>query len=121
MDRAPRRCRAGRLPLTLGPPLVLTGRVIDDRGEPLERFTLHWESTDELAEGSRSFRKAAGEFHLDELGEGTWLVFAEARGHAASHEVRVRLPHDGSKLELALPRLARLEGLVVDPRRRRCA
>ena len=115
------------LPGTSGLLLVLekgdsvSGRVVDDRGEPLTRFLVSARPErggPENLEREDGFNRVVisldGEFKVDGLRDGTWTISAKATGHAHSNEVQVVSP-GAQEIELVAPRLAEVHGIVRDP------
>ncbi len=110
------------LVLTLGAGARVAGRVVDDRGEPLEQFEVRAQFGEreletyqpQLPQVSHSFRDARGEFELTGLHAGRWLLVASAPGHADSEPALVDA--SGGILDIALvaPRSARIAGRVLD-------
>ena len=101
---------------------ALAGRVVDDRGEALPRFSVTARHAGALGtERSRealvreTFLSPDGRFVLDGLHEGRWDVRAAAPGYRAPIEQRIDVPASGT-LELRLVRSARVRGVVVDAR-----
>lgn len=100
---------------------ALRGRVVDDLGNPVERFRVRaWrlvngQGTDDPL--SRRIQSANGEFAFEGLERGAWLVSADPVGFdfAISSIVRVELPRD-EPIELRAPRTAFVEGRVQGPR-----
>ncbi len=114
------------LVLALGPGLSLRGRVVDDLGAPLSRFTVEAtpqddEDEDEQpgivrhldADVSKSFRSNDGTFELAGLHAGRWRVAASAPRHGRSRWHGVDVP-GGDGLLLTVPRAASIAGRVVD-------
>ncbi len=106
--------------LELGRGLVLRGRVVDDRGQPVERFRIQAaEETEQAhwlarfgAELSHAFRDADGAFELKGLTPGRWRVIASAAQHADSAALVVDVP--GAVATWRVPRLASISGRVED-------
>jgi hypothetical protein len=117
------------LVITLGQGAVVSGRVVDEAGTPLDRFSVQampesertmfmmggnfWFDSDEGL--SRKFYDADGVFTLDGFQPGVWRVRAIAEGHQDAEPIAVELPAEGKQLELIVPRVAVLSGVVVDP------
>jgi hypothetical protein len=106
------------LTLALEPPLGLSGRVADDRGQPIASFQIEAEP-ENLPEWlvdvpGRGFEAEDGAFHLGGLRAGAWRLTASADGHAPSEPVSVVLPGAAEAL-LVLQRAVAIEGVVVDP------
>jgi len=110
------------LVLTLSEGLDITGRVLDDRGQPLTSFLVEAkpvrEDQDLLRawEGlkSRSFRDEAGVFELSGLSEGIWQLRASEREGSEGAWVEAQLP-GSAPVELVVPRGATLSGVVRTP------
>jgi len=112
---------AESLELVLGPGDRIEGVALDDRGLPLERFTIVAVpiASSSAAPGRRRVRERVraddGRFAFGGLAEGPWDVRAEARDHADASWARVELPDGGGELEFTLARLAAVRGVVQDP------
>jgi protocatechuate 3,4-dioxygenase beta subunit len=113
-------------PGTSGLTLVLekgdsvSGRVLDDRGEPLHRFMISARPETEGAgdlDADDGFNRLVvsldGEFTIDGLRDGTWTISARTTGHAGSNSVVITSP-GAADVELVAPRLAEVHGLVRD-------
>lgn len=111
-----------------GEPLVLTldagheirGRVVDDTGHAVERFSVDamptssdssWQDIEDSVSG-RSLRED-GRFVVEGLRAGNWRISARGGGGLVRREVSV--PGDGAALEILLPRPASITGVVLDP------
>lgn len=112
---------AGReLVLTLGAGLAMRGRVVDERGRPVERFFVEARPEDaddpfyEEGEHSHEFRSKDGAFELPRLYAGRWRVAAGAPGRAPSRWQLVELPGGGDGLVLTVSSKASIAGRVVD-------
>jgi len=110
------------LELVLEPPLVVTGRVVDEQNQPVPAFRLrgtsHGAFMFTMAETvERRFEDETGAFELSGLGEGGWEISAHAKGYSPSAPVELTLPRpaDADPLLLVLPSPAAAEGVVVDP------
>jgi len=106
---------------------LLVGRVVDDLGEPVERFTLRahkvykpegsqrwlvsWDPIDSKAEHVRA---TGGNFAVDGFTNGTWSVHATSPNYGASKAIRIAIPRSGTPLMLVTPRCGELAGRVVD-------
>ncbi|MCP3919206.1 MAG: hypothetical protein GY711_27015 [bacterium] len=112
---------ATRVTLVLSAGSILTGRVTDDAGVPLQTFrvSVRDESTDgQLSQPGGttvhdSFQGDDGHFALSGVPPGEWLVRASV-AHGRSKPVRVQMPGAGP-IELVVPRSALLSGIVLDP------
>lgn len=99
------------LVLTLEPGSVVRGEVLDDRGEPLEEVRVRTLFAHDVAV-ARTLRSANGEFELAGLPLEDFLLEFTAEGHA-----RTLAPFEGSdtgSVEIRLPRLGRVGGVVLD-------
>ncbi len=117
------------LVITLGQGLSISGRVVDDAGALLDRFVVQAMPANEnnafLVGGnwwfnaeqglSQKFRDAGGLFTLDGFRAGHWMVRATAEDHQDASPVAVELPGEGASLELTVPRVAVVSGVVLDP------
>ena len=107
------------LTLTLSEGLEVRGRVVDDRGLPLEEFSVRADrvrsrevAPSELVDG---FHASDGAFELSGLLPGEWEFTAWRRGdRMRSEPVRVSLP-TAESIELVLPRPANVSGVVLAP------
>ena len=109
--------------LILTPPMSITGRVVDDLGEPLTEFRvlartdtggmlggLGAESSDD------GFEDDEGRFELGDLREGEWFVEASAPGYGRPEPVLLSVPQvEGEELVLVLMRGSSVSGTVLDP------
>lgn len=110
------------LVLTLDSGASVSGRVVDDIGEPVTRF--HVTATPMDREMSRidwetrtgtTVLVGDGSFKLEGIQEGKWNLFAASDGHVRSEELPFEIPHDGSELVVVCPRAAEILGVVRDP------
>src|SRR4029078_5753610 len=92
----------------------MSGRVVDDLGNPVAKFTVtaiaRGEPPDELSSPSE-----AGEFVLGGLHDGAWEICAEAQDHSRSSVHRVVLPDESEPVDLVLQRCAKVSGKVLLP------
>lgn len=107
--------------LVLSPGDVVSGKVVDDAGEPVESFFVLASpaGTGLLDASSRRpvrdrFRDEEGRFHLKGVQEGSWQVKVKAPGHAESERRPITVPTDGELL-FTLPRAGSVSGRVVGP------
>ena len=112
------------LELILSPPIGVTGRVVDDLGDPAVAFKVlaREKGGQGLMAGlgaethSDDFENEAGEFFLDGLSAGAWELFAYGEGYGRPEALDVTLPlADGEVVELVVERAAVVVGRVVDP------
>ncbi|MDA1265802.1 MAG: carboxypeptidase-like regulatory domain-containing protein [Planctomycetota bacterium] len=110
------------LELELGPGDVLSGKCVDDAGEPLLHFAVLASpaGSSMLSSSSRKpvrgrFRDEGGEFHLKGVQAGEWEVKVSAPGHTDSERRRIDVPYDG-ELIFNLSRTASITGSVYGPR-----
>jgi hypothetical protein len=106
---AEERGPARELRLTLPPLATLSGRVLDERGEPIPRFRIELDGP-----GLRLRLPVSaddGTFQVEELAEGRWRLVVEAYDHVAAEPVTVELPT--KPLTLVLARECRLQGRVL--------
>lgn len=110
------------LELVLRPGLALRGRVVDERDQPVTRFTVRadsrrdgsmvWRSDWEL---TQKFESEDGSFALEGVREGDWALTVNSKGFATPKEHRVKAPQsDEDGLVVRLSRFARVRGIVVD-------
>lgn len=108
--------------LTLDAGASISGRVVDDIGEPVTRF--HVTATPLDREMSRidwetrtgtTVLVGDGSFKLEGVQEGKWNLFAAADGHVRSEQLPFEVPHDGSELVVVCPRAAEIHGVVRNP------
>jgi len=109
------------LDLELSPGDVLSGKVVDDAGEPVLHFAVLASPAGSslLSSSSRKpvrgrFRDEQGEFHLKGVQPGDWEVKVSAAGHADSERRRLTVPHGGD-LAFTLARAGTIEGVVYGP------
>jgi len=110
------------LELVLRPGLALRGRVVDERDQPVTRFTVRADSRRDNAMVRRSdwelnqkVESDDGSFALDGVREGDWALTVNAKGFATPLEQRVKAPQsDADALVVRLSRFARVRGVVVD-------
>ena len=111
------------LALVLEPPVGVAGRVVNDLGEPVERFTVQARTkTSGLLAGvgaentTGEFEADDGRFFLEGLRPGEWEAFASAEGHGRAEPLPLSVPQlEGAELVLTLDRAATVVGKVVDP------
>ncbi|MCA8981187.1 MAG: carboxypeptidase regulatory-like domain-containing protein [Planctomycetes bacterium] len=108
--------------LTLDSGASVTGRVVDDVGEPVTRFhvtatpmdrgmsRIDWETR-----AGTTVLTGDGSFKLEGIQEGKWNLVAASDGHVRSEEMPFEIPHDGSELVVVCPRSAEIHGVVRDP------
>lgn len=96
----------------------LAGTVVDDQGNAVESFSVHFQRMDSSAGfGSstrRRFKDPGGRFTLEGLGAGHWVVQASSRDHAPGPEVRIELPDDTDEIQLRVQRGVKITGRVTD-------
>ncbi len=108
------------LALTLVPQIVLRGRVVDDRGEPVERFQVVAAPASDgdralrRAPLERGFRSESGDFELLGLVANSSRVVARSTQHVQSLSMLVVLPDEGPGVTLMVQRFARVAGRAVD-------
>lgn len=111
------------------PPLVMvlehghdvSGRVVDDLGEPVDLFSV--EASPSSASGaaefldrvSAHFHSADGTFTISGLASGTWVFEARTPAFGGPPSDPVVVPGRRSPVTLVVPRGATLSGTVVDP------
>lgn len=111
--------------LVLDPGVKLSGSARDDQGRYVDDYLLEAFPCAVLADGTRhvgSFaneRRATGggrggSFTWNGLGRGTWAIVAWGDEHARGAVAYVDLGSGPREVDFVLPRLARIEGLVVD-------
>lgn len=105
------------LVVTLSTGEAVAGRVVDDRGAPVPRFSVSASRVEHVfsygPDVSTSVRDSAdGSFRLEGLDPGEWEITAEADGNA-SRSARVQVP-GAEPVTLTLPRTATVAGTVVD-------
>ncbi len=110
--------------IRLAPTITVTGRVIDDLGEPVTDFEIRaaregFSSRSGTGDGVRQrFADAEdGAFVMDGASPGTWRVSVEADGFESREDqtVSVALPQSGEPLEFVITRLGSVRGIVLDP------
>ncbi len=117
------RASESPLVLTLQPGLAVTGRVVDDTGTGVNRFTVSAtkiEGTGPQLSYSGSgpsnrFESEDGSFVFEGLPEGRWQLCVRAKGFVEGFASNITLPGNGQGLTILLARAATLSGTVVDP------
>ncbi|MEM9381040.1 MAG: carboxypeptidase-like regulatory domain-containing protein [Planctomycetota bacterium] len=103
--------------LELGPGATLRGRVVDDRGEGVARFTVRPTPVG-LDDGGSSdavrIRRGDGSFELVGAELGAYDLSVKAKGYAPRLPVRVELGDEPTDVELVVDRLATVSCEVVD-------
>jgi len=113
--RQPVEAGTTQLLLVLPRTARLQGRVLDDRGAPVEEFTLllrRWESPDE-APLRATFRQSDGSFETEELECDRWAGTITAPGFGPAELSSISLPLE-RPLEVRLVRASRVQGVVRD-------
>jgi protocatechuate 3,4-dioxygenase beta subunit len=107
--------------LVLEPGDRVTGKAVDDLGEPISRFLISAEpqtggpSTLDKDDGfQRIVITLDGSFAVDGLRDGAWVLSAHADDHASSEKVVITSPGAG-EVEFVLPRHGRVHGIVRGP------
>ena len=95
---------------------TLVGRVVDDRGTPVGSATVYAQSETVGPPLQAQVDEATGRFRLGGLEPGPWTVGAVVMAEERFSAPREFLVFAGeeAQVELVLPRLATLEGTVVD-------
>lgn len=104
------------LRLELEAPLGLRGRILDDRGEPVEAFAIEARSMDVGGpQESQSFQNEQGTFLFERIASGSWSLVAKADGHVDSEAWTVELPAQANaEREFVLTREASIRGVILD-------
>lgn len=99
----------------------LSGRVIDDLGQPLTGFTIralpyqkHAIKQPRDHRLTRKIESEDGSFTIDGLGDGEWIIEAEAQFGRGSKGVRIAMPA-ARQITLVVPLVSKLRGIVRDP------
>jgi protocatechuate 3,4-dioxygenase beta subunit len=96
----------------------LRGRVVDDLGVPIEKFSIAANSSERTFASehrvTEKFETEDGRFELQGVGDGTWHVVASARGYTSNKAIIVQLDGAPQSLDLVLARGASLAGQIVD-------
>lgn len=110
------------LTLTLSPGDVLSGKVVDDLGKPVDAFKV---TANPAGDGMFSassmrpvrgrFKDEKGAFHLEGVQDGEWEVSVSAAGYADSEKKTVTLPGAG-ELRFVVPRTGKVAGVVRTPK-----
>ena len=101
--------------LQLEGPVSFRGRVLDDRGEPVQAFTLRVESTEQGGPRERqSYTAPEGSYVFARVGPGEWEVEVEAEGYTHPEPAKLVLSAEGTELDLSLERTVGLAGIVLD-------
>ncbi len=99
--------------LTLDPGLVASGCVVDDRGEPVDRFRVSARSID--GKGSLFHDFQDGAFELVGLRPGRWELEVQAGDTLVAQTLECDVPAESAGLAFTLARVARVFGRVVGP------
>lgn len=102
--------------LQLQSPIGLVGRVVDDRGEPVDAFKIEARRVDvSETPQSENFTDEEGRFLFERIAEGSWSLLARADGYVTSEDWAVELPGQaGVEHEFVLTRQASVSGVVLD-------
>ena len=107
--------------LELQAPLGLAGRVVDDAGAPVTKFSVRAATrTNSFLRGMGSetaqddFEDEQGRFTLSGMAPGAWTLHASGEGYGRGDELELELPASG-EIELRLPRASVVRGTVVTP------
>ena len=119
------------LELTLNPPAVYSARVLDDRGAPVDAFTVRAQRSDwpgwgegPAHEVKADVQNANGRFELAGLDPGAWSVSILSETHLPVYERLVTVHAPAANLEsgptedaepFVLTRTARIAGIVLSP------
>ncbi len=113
---------SGELALVMKRSAALRGRVLDDAGNPVTRFSVHtFHALDPTGREfgrpgpESSFSDPEGRFVFEELWDGEWDVCVRSEHAAQAMPLRVVLPAQEMPLDVRLLRFATLSGVVVDP------
>ncbi len=94
---------------------TITGRAVDWEGNPIGRFQVALTGT---GDGQQSvgqwFWNSTGEFKIEDLSPGSWIISARADEQRFSERVLLQLPHEGP-VELICSASARVSGVVLHP------
>jgi len=102
---------------------MVSGRVVDDRGEPVLSYSVTLEHVRHFREDGKpgfatqtthAIRTLDGNFTIHGVRDGACLVGVEADAHVSPEEMRVDLPAKPAPLAFTMPRAARIRGIVVD-------
>ncbi|MCP3920313.1 MAG: carboxypeptidase regulatory-like domain-containing protein [bacterium] len=110
------------LVLTLRPGDTIEGRIVDDRGEPVERFKVvatpagdNMISSTSLKPVRERFKDERGHFELEGLQPAEWVIRVTAVGYGTPDEQKIKVPYSGGPLRFTAPRSGSVSGVVVDP------
>ena len=109
------------LVLSLGPPIGVAGRVLDEAGAPVTEFELFFRRQLEGGMGvladskEQTFESPEGRFFLAELAPGAWKVWVVGPTHVSREPVSFEVVGGAGELDLVAPRGCTLRGVVVDP------
>lgn len=104
-------------------PGTISGSVVDDKGKPVTAFTISIDSytspsgeRDASPFRSRHFESPTGEFTLDKLDPGQYVIAASAEGHPPqkSRPVQVEAGQRARGVQITFEAGATLSGLVTD-------
>lgn len=103
------------LGIVLGPGEKIAGRVTDDAGAAVERFSVSAAPVGRASDAVRvRVTKGDGSYELTGLEKGDWEVSAAAKGYTDEPSLIVSIPRGDRPVDLVLPRLSSLGGLVID-------
>ena len=109
------------LELHLHAPLGITGRVVDDKENPLTKFSLHAVRKAKggfgaigMEEEREEFEAEDGSFFLGDLTEGNWELTVASDGFVSPEAFAISVPTDEEVL-LPVVRAASISGRVVTP------
>ncbi|MFT5198779.1 MAG: protocatechuate 3,4-dioxygenase beta subunit [Planctomycetota bacterium] len=115
-DQAAVEAGVAGLRLDLQPPLILSGRVVDDQDQPVTAFRVRGKSVKSGGpEESDTFDSEDGTFQFEKLGEGRWTISVSAEGFDQKETYTVRLPRSEGPLLVVLNRECTIAGQVLSP------
>ena len=115
--------RPGQAPLTviLRSASTIRGKVVDDLGHPVERFSIEASATNEapavvVADSvSARFQAEDGAFALGGLADGEWMLVASDEWGVSGPESGPIAAPGSALVVLVVPRAAELTGVVLEP------
>lgn len=103
--------------IVLEEPASLEGRVVDERGSPVQHVDVSAQCSPRPSlpgfDAYSALSDAVGRFTLQGMFDGRWTVIAMFKSTVRKQSVEI--PHSGAPIEIVLPRPSSVRGIVVDP------